>query len=214
MNKLFAAAVLMAAVVNTAAAQAAGSPATDSPATGGRTYRIKLFPISPPQITHDPQPGATDGDKPPEPAPPSEAAEPPVEVAETERARTHFRWGDAVKQSMLFLSVQHGYAFTQPKTRRALRGPFLKDYFRSVRSLHGWGTADASSPTTSHTRCRARCSGSYRCRTTPKARVGELATLALLAQPLQGARVVGRLEHAVRDRPHQPGVHRQRRPPR
>lgn len=132
MNKLFAAAVLIAAVVNTAAAQVAGSPATDSPPTGSRTYSIKLFPISPPQITHDPQPSATDGDKPPEPAP-------PVEPAETDRARTHFRWGDAVKQSMLFLSVQHGYAFTQPKTRRALRGPFLKDYFSSVRSLHGWG---------------------------------------------------------------------------
>ena len=49
-----------------------------------------------------------------------------------------FRWGPAIRQSLLFLSVQHGYAMTQPKTRRALKGPFLKDYAKSVRSLHGW----------------------------------------------------------------------------
>jgi hypothetical protein len=51
----------------------------------------------------------------------------------------HFRWGAAFKQSLLFLSVQHGYALTQPKTRRELGGNFFKDYARSVRSLHGWG---------------------------------------------------------------------------
>lgn len=49
-----------------------------------------------------------------------------------------FRWGPAVRQSLLFLAVQHGYAMTQPKTRRDLRGPFFRDYFRSVKSLHGW----------------------------------------------------------------------------
>ncbi|HEX8335309.1 MAG TPA: hypothetical protein VF621_01185 [Pyrinomonadaceae bacterium] len=49
-----------------------------------------------------------------------------------------FRWRAAVEQSMLFLTVQHAYAFTQPKTRRDLRGPFFKDYFRSVRALGGW----------------------------------------------------------------------------
>lgn len=49
-----------------------------------------------------------------------------------------FHWRAAAEQSLLFLAVQHGYAFTQPKTRRDLRGPFFKDYIRSVRSLHGW----------------------------------------------------------------------------
>ena len=53
--------------------------------------------------------------------------------------KSHFRWSAALKQSMLFLSVQHGYALTQPKTRRDLSGKFFKDYARSVRSLHGWG---------------------------------------------------------------------------
>jgi hypothetical protein len=51
----------------------------------------------------------------------------------------HFHWGAAFGQSMLFLSIQHGYALTQPKTRRELGGNFFKDYARSVRSLHGWG---------------------------------------------------------------------------
>lgn len=49
-----------------------------------------------------------------------------------------FRWKSALEQSFLMLAIQHGYALTQPKTRRELRGPFFKDYFRSVRSLHGW----------------------------------------------------------------------------
>jgi hypothetical protein len=52
--------------------------------------------------------------------------------------REGFRWKAALEQSALLLAVQHGYALTQPKTRRELRGPFLKDYFRSVRNLHGW----------------------------------------------------------------------------
>lgn len=49
-----------------------------------------------------------------------------------------FRWGSAIRQSLLFLSIQHGYALTQPKTREALKGKFLKDYAASVKSLHGW----------------------------------------------------------------------------
>lgn len=105
--------------------------AADAQTTGGRTYRIKLLQTSPPKITHDSQTADPGGDKPTGRAP-SEVVEKP------ERARTGFRWGAAVKQSLLFLSVQHGYALTQPKTRRDLHGPFLKDYFRSVRSLHGW----------------------------------------------------------------------------
>ncbi|HEY0174170.1 MAG TPA: hypothetical protein VGB98_24340 [Pyrinomonadaceae bacterium] len=54
-------------------------------------------------------------------------------------AGKHFRWRAAFEQTLLFLSVQHGYALTQPKTRRDLHGPFFRDYFRSVRSLGGWG---------------------------------------------------------------------------
>lgn len=49
-----------------------------------------------------------------------------------------FQWLPALKQSLLFLSIQHSYAFTQPKTRRSIKGKFFKDYFNSVKSLHGW----------------------------------------------------------------------------
>lgn len=69
--------------------------------------------------------------------PDKDAGEPRPEV-ETPEGGAHFRWRPALEQSMRFLAVQHGYAFTQPKTRRDLRGPFFKDYIRSVRSLHGW----------------------------------------------------------------------------
>lgn len=69
------------------------------------------------------------------PAPEASTAEPD----KTARPRSRFHWEAAVKQSLLFLSVQHSYALTQPKTRRALSGNFWKDYVRSVRSLHGWG---------------------------------------------------------------------------
>lgn len=47
-------------------------------------------------------------------------------------------WSAAFKQSLLFLGVQHGYALTQEKTRRSLKGKFFKDYVDSVKSLHGW----------------------------------------------------------------------------
>jgi len=49
-----------------------------------------------------------------------------------------FNWSTAIKQSLFFLGVQHGYAMTQEKTRHDLRGAFFKDYIRSVKSLHGW----------------------------------------------------------------------------
>lgn len=49
-----------------------------------------------------------------------------------------FQWSTAIEQSLVFVGVQHGYAMTQPKTRRDLKGPFFRDYFRSVTSLHGW----------------------------------------------------------------------------
>ncbi len=49
-----------------------------------------------------------------------------------------FRWKPAIRQSLLLLAIQHGYAMTQPKTRRELKGPFFKDYFESLGNLGGW----------------------------------------------------------------------------
>jgi len=56
-----------------------------------------------------------------------------------EKGDRGFRWKAATEQTLLFLSIQHGYAFTQPKTRRDLSGPFFRDYFRSVASIGKWG---------------------------------------------------------------------------
>ncbi len=50
-----------------------------------------------------------------------------------------FDWSAAMNQSLMFLAIQHGYAIGgQAKTRRALKGPFFRDYFDSVKSLGGW----------------------------------------------------------------------------
>jgi len=70
---------------------------------------------------------------------PAEAADAGGDVAMTKgNSREHFHWKPAVEQALLFLGVQHGYALTQPKTRRDLHGPFFRDYFRSVKSLSKW----------------------------------------------------------------------------
>ena len=54
-----------------------------------------------------------------------------------------FNWDGAIRQSLLFLSILHAFRFTtEPDTRAAMRGPFWKDYFRSVGSLRGWGDGD------------------------------------------------------------------------
>jgi len=49
-----------------------------------------------------------------------------------------FNWRAAFSQSLMFLGVQHGYALTQPKTQRALKGKFWNDYVDSVKALGGW----------------------------------------------------------------------------
>lgn len=49
-----------------------------------------------------------------------------------------FDWKPALVQSGLFLAIQHGFRFTEPKTRRELDGPFFKDWKASVKNLRGW----------------------------------------------------------------------------
>ena len=49
-----------------------------------------------------------------------------------------FKWGSAINQYLLVLAVEHAFDLTQEKTRRELKGPFFKDYFRSVAGLGGW----------------------------------------------------------------------------
>ena len=53
------------------------------------------------------------------------------------------RWGSLYRQSLLFLAIEHGFRLAmQPDSREAIKGPFFKDYFKSVRGLRGWGDGD------------------------------------------------------------------------
>jgi hypothetical protein len=49
-----------------------------------------------------------------------------------------FHWGPALMQSAVFLAMQHGFRMSEKKTTRELRGPFFKDWFRSIKSVRGW----------------------------------------------------------------------------
>lgn len=148
-------AVLVIALVSALAAQephavtAAASSATVPPEQGAAEVRsptadvftpIRIFPL-----------GANRGPfgvKPVVPRPrfpfalpvrqDSHASKPADAVPPGKRADMSFEWSAAIRQSMAFLGVQHAYAMTQPKTQRAMKGPFFRDYVRSVKSLGGW----------------------------------------------------------------------------
>ena len=49
-----------------------------------------------------------------------------------------FNWRSAMTQSGLFLAIQHGFRFTEKKTRDELDGPFFRDWKESVENLRGW----------------------------------------------------------------------------
>jgi len=54
-----------------------------------------------------------------------------------------FKWRSALIQSGAFLGIQHGFRLaTEPGTRAELRGPFVRDYFRSIRGVRGWKDGD------------------------------------------------------------------------
>lgn len=56
-----------------------------------------------------------------------------------------FHWGPALRQSFLFLLIEHGFrAGTQGYTRqRTVEGPFFQDWFDSVGGIRGWNDNDA-----------------------------------------------------------------------
>lgn len=57
--------------------------------------------------------------------------------------RTSFDWNAAFRQSMIFLGIQHAFRLaTEQGTRAELKGPFFKDYFKTLRNLRGWGDGD------------------------------------------------------------------------
>ncbi len=71
---------------------------------------------------------------------PSHAAEKSVESAAEKEGVS---WTKILYQSGLFLTLQSGVRIIyEEETRRDMAGPFWKDYFESVRGLHGWDDGD------------------------------------------------------------------------
>jgi hypothetical protein len=62
----------------------------------------------------------------------------------TEYPDENFQWNSAIRQSMLFLGIQHSVRFTQKKTIEELKGPFFGDYIKSLQGIQGWGDGDGS----------------------------------------------------------------------
>lgn len=57
--------------------------------------------------------------------------------------KPRFQWGEAIRQSIRFLVVQHCFRLmTEKGTRQELGGPFFKDYFNTIRQLRGWDDGD------------------------------------------------------------------------
>jgi hypothetical protein len=65
-----------------------------------------------------------------------------VDLEEREFERESFEWAPTLRQATMFLGIKHAFRMTEPKTRRELGGPFLKDYFASVKGLGGWQDGD------------------------------------------------------------------------
>jgi hypothetical protein len=124
-----------------AAPAEAGAPETPK-AGGGEADTFCLPEQSPGGATAQPPTGAaggatTDGGVTDSPA--ASVSPPPGQAG----ANGGFRWGAALKQSLLFLSVEHGFRLaTEPGTRAELRGPFFKDWLNSAQNLHGWRDGD------------------------------------------------------------------------
>jgi opacity protein-like surface antigen len=53
------------------------------------------------------------------------------------------KWGSLLRQSSLFLGIQHSFRIAaEDDTRAGLGGPFLGGWPRSVNNLHGWADGD------------------------------------------------------------------------
>jgi hypothetical protein len=69
----------------------------------------------------------------------------PSDASSNSQPESHrgFDWNSALKQAFLFNTFLQGFRIaTEPEVRAELGGPFFKDYFRSVKSLRGWGDGD------------------------------------------------------------------------
>jgi hypothetical protein len=55
-----------------------------------------------------------------------------------------FHWRAAIRESLVFLGIQHAFRLTQARTQRELGGPFFRDWGRSVKGLRGWRDGDST----------------------------------------------------------------------
>jgi hypothetical protein len=74
---------------------------------------------------------------------PDENVKPPAKETLEERfarfeSDNRFDWQPAILESLFFLGIQHGFRFTEKKTRAELDGPFFRDWKESVQNLEGW----------------------------------------------------------------------------
>lgn len=79
----------------------------------------------------------------------SPATKQPTETTETSAAAPQpdetggIGWRKTIRQSLLFLAIEHGFRLaTEPGTRAELKGPFFRDWFDSVAHLRGWRDGD------------------------------------------------------------------------
>lgn len=72
----------------------------------------------------------------------SEEGAPDAQSGSLKSHAAGFHWKGALLQSGFMLGTQHGLRMLTAETRRELDGPFLKDYWESVKGLKGWGDGD------------------------------------------------------------------------
>jgi hypothetical protein len=54
-----------------------------------------------------------------------------------------FHWRPFLLQSSFFMGVQHSFRFaTETGTRANLKGPFFRDFGKSLKGIRGWGDSD------------------------------------------------------------------------
>ena len=81
------------------------------------------------------------------PAVPGVTASPPLApspiIHNETPAPPKFSWRPALEQSLFFLGLQHGYRFSQSKTRHNLGGDFFDAWATSIHNIgRGWGDGD------------------------------------------------------------------------
>ncbi len=54
-----------------------------------------------------------------------------------------FHWIPAIRESLYFLGIQHGFRMVQKKTRREFAGPYFRDWANAVKNLGRWEDGDS-----------------------------------------------------------------------